>query len=146
MLLETDILCDKLQLGGLLSACTANASGRQCYFLGKAMPISSLWTISIVQLRKQISNASKVILKTWMDYFEDWTRICLHLKKNPSQNKRFFNKILNTLHKPKPCIAKVNYHQENPALITGESCSDCRVPVFITGIFLYFPVLPCKGL
>ena len=49
MLLETDILCDKLQLGGLLSACTANASGRQCYFLGKAMPISTVWIISIVQ-------------------------------------------------------------------------------------------------
>ena len=48
MLLETDILCDKLQLGGLLSACTANASGRQCYFLGKAMPISTVWTIMIV--------------------------------------------------------------------------------------------------
>ena len=30
--------------------------------------------------------------------------------------------------------------------ITGEPCSHCRVPVFITGIFLYFPVLPCKGL
>ena len=28
MLLETDILCDKLQLGGLLSACTANAKGQ----------------------------------------------------------------------------------------------------------------------
>ena len=49
MLLETDILCDKLQLGGLLSACTANASGRQCYFLGKAMPISTVWTIIIVR-------------------------------------------------------------------------------------------------
>jgi hypothetical protein len=25
-------------------------------------------------------------------------------------------------------------------------CSHCRFPVFITGISLYFPVLPCKGL
>ena len=28
----------------------------------------------------------------------------------------------------------------------GKTCSHCRVPVFITGIFLYFPVLPCRGL
>ena len=53
--------------------------------------------------------------------------------------------------KPKPCIAHrelpvSQFHRENPAFITGEPCSHCRVPVFITGISLYFPVLTCKGL
>ena len=59
--------------------------------------------------------------------------------------------LLGVLCKPKPCkayreLSLSQFSQGKPCFHYREPCSHCRDPVFITGISLQNPVLPCTGL